>query len=185
MPNRYKKPQGRTDTDEEIQYQRERSAEDSGTTNGLLIGSLLALLTGLGVAAYYWSKPDPTPTTIINTPPSPAASVSPVPQKETTIIDRTVQKTAPPQVKVVEVEKPVVVPGATKTIEVPKPFAVPGATKVIEVPKPFAVPAAPSTAEKSAAPKTSPAPSTKPSPAASESPEPVTPSPSNPEPATN
>jgi hypothetical protein len=186
MPNRYNNPQGRTDTDEEIQYQRERSAEDSGTANGLLIGSLVALLTGLGVAAYYWSKPAPTPTTIINTPPSPAASVSPAPQKQTTIIDRTVEKTAPPQVKVVEVEKTVVVPGATKVIEVPKPFAVPGATKVIEVPKPVAVPAAPSTAEKSVTPKAIPAPSVQPAPAASESPAPVSsPSPSNPEPETN
>jgi hypothetical protein len=186
MPNRSNNPQGRTDADEEIQYQRERSAEDSGTANGLLIGSLLALVTGLGVAAYYWSRPSvPTPTTIINNPPSPAASVSPAPQKQTTIIDRTVEKTAPPQVKVVEVEKPVVVPGATKVIEVPKPFAVPGATKTIEVPKPFAVPAAPSTAEKSDAPKASPAPSAQPSPAASESPAPVSsPSPST-EPVNN
>jgi hypothetical protein len=175
MPNRYN-PQGRTDADEEIQYQRERAAEDSGTANGLLIGGLVALLAGLGVAAYYWSRPSvPTPTTIINTPPSPAASVSPAPQKQTTIIDRTVEKTVP--------ASPAAPP---KVIEVPKPYAVPGATKVIEVPKPFAVPAAPSTAEKSAAPKASPAPSTQPSPAASESPAPVSsPSPSNPEPVNN
>jgi hypothetical protein len=168
MSNKYNNPQGRTDADEEIQYQRERSAEDSGTANGLLIGIFFALLAGLGVAAYYWSKPAPTPTTIINTPPSPAAA-SPAPQKQTTIIDRTVEKTVP--------ASPAPPP---KVIEVPKPILVPGATKVIEVPKPVAVPATPSTTDKSAAPTASP------TPAASESPAPInSPSPSNSAPDNN
>jgi|GEM_PF-6122614 len=157
MPNNYPNPQRRDDSEDEIQYQRERSAENRGTSSGLVFGSLLVAVIGLGgLATYYWTRPAPTPTTIINTPPNPTVSVSPAPPK-TTIIDRTVEKTAPPQVKVVEVEKPVIVttPAAPpKIIEVPKPYAVPGATKVIEVPtKPAAAPPTPSTADKSDAAK--------------------------------
>ena len=186
MPNNYNNPQRKEPTVDESQYQRERAAEDSGTANGLLIGGLLALV-GLGAsAAYYWTRPAPTPTTIINTPPSPAAVVSPAPQKQTTIIDRTVEKTAPPQVKVVEVVKPVIVPvpatAPPKVVEVPKPFAVPGATKIIEVPKPTTVPATPSTTDKSVTPKATTPPSEKPVPATSEGSEPTTaPAPSNPD----
>jgi hypothetical protein len=187
MPNNYNNPQGRQNREDEIQYQRERAAANSGTANGLLIGGLLVALTGLGaLVAYYWMKPAPTPTTIINTP-NPTASVSPAPQK-TTIIDRTVEKTAPPQIKVVEVEKPVIVPAPAappKIVEVPKPVIVPGATKVIEVPKPFAVPATPSTTDKSATPKASTTPAAKPAPAASDAEPTISPAPSTPEGGTN
>ena len=187
MPNNYPNPQGRDNTEDEIQYQRERAAENSGTTNGLVVGSLLVALIGLGgLATYYWTRPAPTPTTIINTPPNPMAAVSPAPQK-TTIIDRTVEKTAPPQVKVVEVQKPVVItaPAAPpKIVEVPKPFAVPGATKVIEVPKPTA-PVTPSTTDKSVAPKPSTTPSASPAPATSDAEPTTSPSPSNPNSGTN
>jgi hypothetical protein len=174
MPNRYNNPQGRTDADEQLQYQRERSAENSGTVNGLLVGSLLVTLAGLGaMAVYYWSKPPaPVPTTIINPPPRPAASTAPAPQKQTTIIDRTVEKTVP--------ASPALPP---KVIEVPKPILVPGATKTIEVPKPVAVPATPSATDRVDPPKASPTPSTPPAPATSESPAPIkSPSPSNTEP---
>jgi hypothetical protein len=168
MPNNYNNPQGRDNLENEGQYQRERIAEDNGTSNGFAIGSLLVFLLGLGgLATYYWTRPapiTPTPTTIINTPPNPTASVSPAPQK-TTIIDRTVEKAAPPQVKVIEVQKPVAAP--PKVIEVPKPFAVPGATKVIEVPKPFAVPTAPTTTNKSDTAKPIATPSAAPTPASS------------------
>jgi hypothetical protein len=141
-------------TEDEIQYQRERAAENSGAASGLVIGGILATLIGLGTAYYYWGQPAPAPTTIINNPPSPAPAA---PQKQTTIIDRTVEKTAPPQVKVVEVEKRVPVPGATKVIEVEKRVPVPSATKVIEVPKPVVVPAATTPPTKSE-PTSSPAP---------------------------
>jgi hypothetical protein len=167
--------QGR-DTDDEIQYQRERVAENSGAVSGLVIGGILAALVGLGTAYYYWGQPAPAPTTIINNPPSPAPAA---PQKQTTIIDRTVEKTAPPQVKVVEVEKRVPVPGATKVIEVEKRVPVPGATKVIEVPQPVTIPAATTPPTKSEPTKDNPStkesssPATAPTPAASTDSEPT------------
>ncbi len=169
MPNNYPNPQRRDNSENEIQYQREQAAESRGASSGLVFGSLLVALLGLGgLATYYWTKPASTPTTIINTPPNPTAAVSPAPAN-TTIIDRTVEKAAPPQVKVVEVQKPVIVnaPAAPpKIIEVPKPFAVPGATKVIEVPtKPPASPQTPSTADKSNTAKPIAKPSASPAPA--------------------
>lgn len=42
--------------DEELQYERERAAENSGTANGLAIGGTLAGLLGLGAAFYYWKR---------------------------------------------------------------------------------------------------------------------------------
>jgi hypothetical protein len=177
MPNNYNNPQGRDNLENEVQYQRERAAEDNGTNNGIAIGSLLVALLALGgLATYYWTRPapTPTPTTIINTPPNPTTSVAPAPQK-TTIIDRTVEKTAPPQVKVVEVQKPAAPP---KIIEVPKPFAVPGPTKVIEVPKPVAVPTAPITTDKSDTSKPTTTPSAAPTPVSKDVPPTVSPSPS-------
>ena len=188
VANQFNNPQNSTEAErnrireEELRFQRERAAENSGTTNGLMIGGGLLALAGIGAAmAYYLGRPAPTPTTIINTPPNPTAAVSPPPQKQTTIIDRTVEKTAPPQVKVVEVEKPVLVPvpSKPKVVEVPKTVIVPGPTKIIEVPRPVAAPATPATTDKSEPPKPSPTPSAAPSPAASDS-EPINvPSPGN------
>lgn len=114
--------------------QRERAAENSGAATGLAIGGILATLIGLG-AYYYWTQSTPTPTTIINTSPVPATSTPVVPQKETKIIERTIEKAAPAT--------------PPKVVEVPTPILVPGATKVIEVPKPFAVPVVPATPTKS------------------------------------
>jgi cytoskeletal protein RodZ len=178
MPTNYPNPQDPNDlenrrrlAEEQSQYQRERAAEEIGTSNGLLIGSLLVGLAGLSaLGVYYFNRPTPTPTptTIINTTPAPAASVSPAPQK-TTIIDRTIEKTAPPQVKTIE-----------------KPVAVPGATKVIEVPKPATAPTTPSTTDKSSTPTTSPTPSAQPSTPASDSSTPTgSPSPNDTAPANN
>jgi hypothetical protein len=196
MPNNYNNPEDRPDisnppltpeqrsyeqgytqgqgTENELQYQRERTAENSGAASGLIIGGIFATLVGLGAVYYYWgqSTPTPTPTTIINTPPSPAASAPASPQKETKIIERTIEKAAPaPTTKVVEVPTPVLVPGATKVIEVPKPFAVP------------VVPAAPAKSDlpkDSAAPKSSPL-DANPTPAASDSSPPT----ANPDTGTN
>jgi hypothetical protein len=110
----------------DLQYQRERAAENNGPISGLTIGGILATLLCLGAAYYYWWQPSQTPTTIINTSPSPAASTPASPQVSTKVIERTVEKAVPaPPPKVVEVPKPVLVPGTTKIIEVPKPFAVP------------------------------------------------------------
>lgn len=153
-------------TENERQYQRERAAENGGAASGLVIGGILATLVGVGVA-YYWGQSTPTPTTIINTPPPPA-SVPASPQTETKIIERTIEKAAPAP--------------TTKVIEVPKPILVPGATKIIEVPKPFAVPVVPAAPAKSNPPKDKSAkesstPSVTPSPGANDSP----PFPSNPD----
>jgi hypothetical protein len=109
---------------EELQSQRERAAENSGAASGLVIGGVIATLVGLGAAAfYYWRTPESLPTTIINTMPSPSNSVAPQPEKETKIIERTTEKAASPQI--IEVPKPVLIPGETKVIEVPKTSAVP------------------------------------------------------------
>jgi len=133
VPNQSNNPQNRTEAErhrigeEELQFQRERAAENRSTANGLMIGGLLAL-AGLGAAmAYYLSRPTPTPTTIINTPPKPAAAVS------------------PPPPKVIEVPKTVIVPGPTKIIEVPKPVAAPETpttTDRLDAPKPSPKPSA-------------------------------------------
>jgi hypothetical protein len=166
--------QGQRAEENELQYQRERAAENSGAASGLIIGGILASLVGIGAAYYYWAQSAPIPTTIINTPPIPSASAPAAPQTETKIIERTIEKPAPtPTTKVVEVPKPILVPGATKVVEVPKPILVPGATKVVEVPKLFAVPVVPATPAKSSAPKDnsekdSSSPSANPSPAASD-----------------
>ncbi len=203
MPNKYNDPQGNRDPNdrplssteqEDIQYQRERAAENGGVANGLLIGGVLTALLGLGggLAYYFFGNQSPVvPTTIINNPPnsSPVAPASSAPEKQPKVIERTVEKTAPPQVievpkpvlvpgetKVIEVPKPVLVPGKTKVIEVPKPVLVPGETKATEAPKPFSNPTIPGTAQKSASPSSTPA-------ATSKSPESVNPAlPSSPSP---
>jgi hypothetical protein len=153
--------QGQRAEENELQYQRERAAENGGAASGLMIGGILASLVSIGAAYYYWVQSAPIPTTIINTSPIPSASAPTAPQTETKIIERTIEKAAPTP--------------ATKVVEVPKPILVPGATKVIEVPKLFAVPVVPATPAKSSAPKDnsekdSSSPSTTPSPAASDTP---------------
>jgi hypothetical protein len=133
MPNKYNNPQGsenpkdrpltpieQSNRDEDLQYQRERAAENSGATNGLLIGGMFTALLGLGgFAAYYYSnnQSPAVPTTIINNPPSsnPVPPASSVPEKQ------------------------------TKIIEVPKPFSAPmtpGTVQKSDIPKPSSTPAA-------------------------------------------
>lgn len=193
MPNKYNSPESgenpndrpltsteQSNRDADIQYQRERSSENNAATNGLLIGSIFTALLGLGgVTAYYYSnnQPSAVPTTIINNPPSPTASA--IPEKQTKVIERTIEKAAPPQV--IQIDKPVAVP--PQIIEVPKPVLVPGETKVIEVPKPFATPMLPGAAQKADSSKSSATPSatasnspTVPSSKATKSPEAVNPS---------
>jgi hypothetical protein len=207
MANKYNNPQGnenpndrpltpteQSSRDEDIQYQRERSAGNNGATNGLLIGGILTAILGLaGFAVYYYSnnQSPSVPTTIINNPPSssPVAPASSVPEKQTKIIERTIEKVAPPQV--IQVDKPV--PAPPQIIEVPKPVLVPGETKVIEAPKSFSTPMIPGAAQKSASPKSTPTPSATsnkssavPSTTAGKSPESVNPPlPSSPNPNNN
>ncbi len=127
----------------ESQYQREKAAENTGAAQGVFIGSLVSVIALGAAAIYFWTKPTPNPT-IITMPASPSASTTAQPEPTTTtkIIERTIEKPASPapSTKVVEVPKPILVPGETKTIEVPKPILVPGETKTIEVPKPYPVP---------------------------------------------
>lgn len=182
MPNKYNDPQSgeapptpteQYNKDIDIQYQRERAAENNGATNGLLIGGIFTALLGLGgVTAYYYAnQPPAVPTTIINNPPSPVAPAPSVPGKQTKIIERTIEKAAPPQV--IQIEKPVPVP--PQIIEVPKPVLVPGETKIIEVPKPFSTPMLPGADQKASSPKSSSTPTAAPSDAPKKSPEPVKP----------
>jgi hypothetical protein len=104
-------PEGQRD-DSRLQH-LQQEVEDNGATRSLITGIVLASIIGLGAAAFYfWPKPQPTSTTIINTPARPAASaapsVAPSPAQPTRIIERTVEKTTPGEVKIIEVEKPVV-----------------------------------------------------------------------------
>jgi hypothetical protein len=197
MTNKYNNPQGnknpndrplspteQSSQDEDIQYQREQSAGNNGATNGLLIGGILTALLGLGgFAAYNYSnnQAPAVPATIINNPPSssPVAPASSIPEKQTKIIERTIEKAAPPQV--IQVDRPV--PAPPQIIEVPKPVLVPGETKVIEVPKPFSTPMTPGVSQKSDSSKSTSTPSTTsskssttPSTTATKSPESVNPS---------
>jgi hypothetical protein len=110
--------------DEQIQFERELAAENSGAASGIAIGATIAGLIGLGAGAiYYFGRPQPAPTTIITTPASPAASTAPQPEQPTKTIERTtIDRTAPaPAPQVIAVPKPILVPGATRTIEVPRP----------------------------------------------------------------
>jgi hypothetical protein len=162
----------------EAQYQREKAAENSGAVQGVLVGGLVSAIVLCAAAIYFWTKPAPNPT-IISTPASPSASTAAKPEPTTKIIERTIEKSASSapstKVKVVEVPKPILVPGETKTIEVPKPILVPGETKTIEVPKAYPVPSessatelpqpystAPSKSQNSASPKASLSPSSTP-----------------------
>ncbi|MCY7366563.1 MAG: hypothetical protein LH474_00220 [Chamaesiphon sp.] len=152
---------------EEVEHERERAAENSGAASGIVLGGIIAALLGLGAAAlYYFNRPtEPVPTTIINTPVTPAAT-APKPEKETKIIERTIEKAVPGPTQTKIIEK--AVPGPTKVVEVDKPILVPGPTKVIKVPAAPAspVPEAPANKTDSSKPD-SPTPS--PSPAASPS----------------
>ncbi len=163
MPSNYNDPQNKRELadrnkfiEEDIHHQQEQIAENNGTTKGLLVGGIVTALLGIGTAsAYYYLNP--TPTTIINNVPvNPATAVSP----------------ASPQVKIIEIEKPVVVPvspaPAPPATEVPKSIVVPPVTKIIAVPTSLA----PSLEQNLDTPRTERAPATQPPSAASGSSEP-------------
>lgn len=106
--------EGRT-LEQQTRYQREKVAESNGVANGIIIGGVLALIVGLGAAAIaYYNRPQvPVQRSVIVKPTtSPSSSPSPA-AKQTTIIDRTIEKVtpaAPPEVKVIEVPRAVPVP---------------------------------------------------------------------------
>jgi hypothetical protein len=149
--------------DEQIQFERELAAENSGAASGIAIGATIAALIGLGAGAiYYFGRPQPAPTTIITTPASPAASTAPQPEQPTKTIERTtIDRTAPaPPPQVIEVPKPILVPGATRMIEVPTPTVTTD-------------PVTPSTPSRSSQPAPSPAPAPFSSPSTFTSPAPA------------
>jgi hypothetical protein len=110
--------------DETSQYDRERNAENNGLTSGVIIGGILVFSVGLGAAVWAYANRDMTtqnqqiaPVTV---PASPKPSVMPTaPAKQTTIIERTIEKAAPPEVKVIEVPK--AAPAAPVIIVSPAP----------------------------------------------------------------
>jgi hypothetical protein len=91
------------------QYERERTAENNGLASGVIIGGVLAFAVGLGFVVWAYANRDlpaieqPSSISPVTTPVSPAPPVAPTaPTKQTTIIERTVEKPAPAPV-VIEV----------------------------------------------------------------------------------
>ncbi|NJM47609.1 MAG: hypothetical protein HC860_16770 [Alkalinema sp. RU_4_3] len=85
------------------QYERERAAETNGLASGAIIGSVLAFSVGLGFAVWAYANRDlpateqPSSISPTTAPASPTSSVAPTaPAKQTTIIERTIEKPAPP-----------------------------------------------------------------------------------------
>lgn len=118
-------------------YERERAAETNGLASGLLIGTLLAFSVGSGFAVWAYANRDvpspakPASSNPVTIPASPLPSATSIaPAKQTTIIERMIEKPAPPaQIKVIEKPAP---PAQIKVIEKPVP---PAQVKVIVVPK--------------------------------------------------
>ncbi len=97
------------------QGQREQVAESNGVANGIILGGLLAAIVGLGTAAFvYFNRPPVAATRSVNQPAAPVATPKPsssVPTNQTTVIERTIEKAAPPaEVKVIEVPQAAPVP---------------------------------------------------------------------------
>jgi len=90
--------------EQQSQSDREQVRESNSTANGLFIGVLFVALIGMGAAAFFYANRSNEPVRGSTTSPSPAA-VQPQ-QKETTIIERTIDRTqevvpaAPPDIKI-------------------------------------------------------------------------------------
>jgi hypothetical protein len=89
------------------QYERERAAETNGLASGVIIGGVLAFAVGLGFAVWAYANRDlpateqPSSINPVTTPLSPKPSIAPTaPTKQTTIIERTVEKPAPVVIEV-------------------------------------------------------------------------------------
>jgi hypothetical protein len=89
------------------QYERERAAETNGLASGVIIGGVLAFAVGLGFAVWAYANRDlpateqPSSINPVTTPLSPAPSIAPTaPTKQTTIIERTVERPAPVVIEV-------------------------------------------------------------------------------------
>jgi hypothetical protein len=93
------------------QYERERAAETNGLASGVIIGSVLAFSVRLGFAVWAYANRDlpsteqPSSINPVTAPASPAPTVAPTaPAKQTTIIERTIERPAPPP-QVIEVPR--------------------------------------------------------------------------------
>lgn len=70
-----------------------RASQSNGTSTGLFLGFLLAILAGLGVAAFYIFNGSNAPVLSPNDSTSTEIEEPNNPEKETTIIERTIEKT--------------------------------------------------------------------------------------------
>ena len=145
-------------SEQRYQYERERVSESNGAAGGLLLGTLLAALVGGAIALFYYTSQDREPT-IVPVTPVPAAP-SPTPEaaqpqqpapRQTTIIERTIERTqqaAPPAPQVnIEVPAPSA-PAAQPPQAAPQaaPQA-PAAQSEAQTAPPDAAPAQPPTGE--------------------------------------
>jgi cytoskeletal protein RodZ len=95
------------------QYRKQKSLEDQNLSLGVVLGILLTASIGLGVGAFYvfnqQQKPIPvaSPTASPEVNASPSSTTSPSSNKETTIIERTVEKARE------------VLPAASPSVELP------------------------------------------------------------------
>lgn len=138
--------------DETNQYNRERNAENNGLNSGVIIGGILVFSVGLGAAVWAYANRDLTtqnqriaPVTV---PASPKPSVMPTaPANQTTIIERTIEKSAPPEVKIIEVPK--AAPAAPVFVVPPAPrqSSTSGQTPSNSAPTPAQITPTPSAAE--------------------------------------
>lgn len=96
------------------QYAREQIRESNGVANGMLIGLSLAVIAGLVASAFYFvnRSESPAPQTPVTAPASPQPQ-----QRNTTIIERTIERTreAAPDVQVPDVQINVPEPAAPTT----------------------------------------------------------------------
>jgi hypothetical protein len=102
----------------DTQYERERAAESNGLTSGVIIGSVLAFSVGLGFAVWAYANRDtpeqPSSISPVTVPASPSAAPT-APAKQTTIIERTIERPAPPQV----IEVPRAAPAPSSAVPSP------------------------------------------------------------------
>ncbi|NJN86586.1 MAG: hypothetical protein HC881_10080 [Leptolyngbyaceae cyanobacterium SL_7_1] len=113
-----------------VEYENQRLREDNsaanGAVNGVVIGLVLASLVGAIAGAFYFLSQNPTVAPVPEAPQAqPAAPQPPVVERQTTVIERTVDRVRevqPPTVPEVEVtipapELPAVEPVQPETVQ--------------------------------------------------------------------
>lgn len=138
--------------DETSQYDRERNAENNGLNSGVIIGGILVFSVGLGAAVWAYANRDLTtqnqriaPVTV---PASPKPSVMPTaPANQTTVIERTIEKSAPSEVKIIEVPKAAPAAPVFVAPSAPPQSSTSGQTPSNSAPTPAQINPSPSAAE--------------------------------------